>query len=152
MTSSFLPETWKALFEVAKEYDLHELSLTTPEETITVRRGVRVAEFPLVAAHPAVLETPTESKIELIPEGKFFKVLSPLSGVFYRSPAPGAEPFVIEGEKVQFGDGLCIIEAMKVLNEITSESSGIIFKIIPGNGDVVNEGDLLFLIQPESTS
>jgi len=131
------------IFNVAKEYDLHELSLSTPEETITIRRGVRGT------AAPMIHEATVESEPETIPEGPFIKVVSPLSGIFYRAPAPGAEPFVSEGEKVQFGDGLCIIEAMKVLNEITAETAGTVYKIIPGNGDVVNSGDLLFLIQSE---
>lgn len=135
---------WKPVFDLAKTYDLHELSVSTPEETITVRRGIRA-----VAVPPPIEQTGQAEPAAAVPDfGHYIKVVSPLSGVFYRSPAPGAEPFVREGEKVQFGDGLCIIEAMKVMNEITSESGGTVYKIVPSNGDVVNEGDVLFLIDP----
>lgn len=75
-------------------------------------------------------------------------VKAPLVGVFYRAPAPGAEPFVQEGTRVQPGQVLCILEAMKMMNEITAEVAGTITKIGPENGQLVNVDEVLFWIQP----
>lgn len=74
------------------------------------------------------------------------KVVSPLAGVFYRAPSPTASPFVEIGQIVGEGQVLCIIEAMKIMNEITSETSGTIVQILVQNGTVVEEGETLFLI------
>ncbi|MDE2572441.1 MAG: acetyl-CoA carboxylase biotin carboxyl carrier protein [bacterium] len=75
-------------------------------------------------------------------------VKAPLVGVFYRAPAPGAEPFVQEGTRVQPGQVLCILEAMKMMNEITAEVSGIVTKIGPQNGELVAVDEVLFWIEP----
>lgn len=87
-------------------------------------------------------ETPSESK------ENYFVVESPMVGTFYRAPAPGAEPFVKEGDYVEKGQTLCIIEALKVMNEIESEVSGIVKKILVENGQPVEYGQPLFYIEP----
>lgn len=81
-------------------------------------------------------------------EDKYHKITSPLIGTFYRSPEPGAPPFVNEGDNVTAGQTLCIVEAMKVMNKITSDVNGKIVKIIPENAQPVKQGDVLFLIEP----
>ncbi len=81
-------------------------------------------------------------------EEKYHKITSPLVGTFYRAPAPGAPPFVNEGDTVSPGQTLCIVEAMKVMNKITSDINGKIVKIIPENAQPVKQGDVLFLIEP----
>ncbi len=75
------------------------------------------------------------------------KVTAPLVGVFYRSNAPGAEAFVNVGDRVDEGQTLCILEAMKLMNEITSDYSGIVTRIIPENGELVSLGEEMFWIE-----
>lgn len=80
-------------------------------------------------------------------EKNYYVVKSPMVGTFYRAPAPGAEPFVKEGDKVEKGQVLCIIEALKVMNEIESEVSGIVRKILVENGEPVEYDQPLFYIE-----
>ncbi|WP_308389631.1 acetyl-CoA carboxylase biotin carboxyl carrier protein [Acidithiobacillus sp. AMEEHan] len=82
------------------------------------------------------------------PEGYMIK--SPMVGTFYRAPSPEAKPFVDEGSVVKAGQTLCIIEAMKLLNEIEADVSGKILKILVANGQPVEYGEPLFIIAPES--
>ena len=93
-----------------------------------------------------VLETP-EQKEETREGESYYVVESPMVGTFYRAPAPGAEPFVKEGDYVEKGQTLCIIEALKVMNEIESEVSGIVRKILVENGQPVEFGQPLFYIE-----
>lgn len=74
---------------------------------------------------------------------------SPMVGVYYSSPSPESEPFVSIGQKVKKGDVLCIIEAMKLMNEITSDYDGVITKALPNDGDIVQFGDLIFEIDTQ---
>ena len=80
--------------------------------------------------------------------GRFVKVESPIVGTFYRRPSPDAELFVKEGDTVSKGDTLCIIEAMKLMNEIEAPTSGKVVKILGSDGQVVEFGEVLFLIDP----
>jgi acetyl-CoA carboxylase biotin carboxyl carrier protein len=81
-------------------------------------------------------------------DAKFSKVTSPMVGTFYRSPAPGAKPFVEVGDVVQENSVLCIIEAMKLMNEIKAEMRGTVRKILVDNGKPVEYGQALFLVEP----
>lgn len=85
---------------------------------------------------------------ELEQADNFVRVESPIVGTFYRKPSPDAEPFVREGDRVRKGQTLCIIEAMKLMNEIESPSDGKINKILLSDGHVVEYGEVLFLIDP----
>jgi acetyl-CoA carboxylase biotin carboxyl carrier protein len=76
------------------------------------------------------------------------EVKSPMVGTFYRAPAPGADPFVKVGDTVRKGQTLCIIEAMKLMNEIESEVDGVILDIFPENAQPVEYGERLFLVEP----
>jgi acetyl-CoA carboxylase biotin carboxyl carrier protein len=80
--------------------------------------------------------------------GRYVKIVSPIVGTFYRRPSPDAEAFVKEGSIVSKGDTLCIVEAMKLMNEIEAETSGKIVKILGTEGQVVEYGEVLFLIDP----
>ena len=82
--------------------------------------------------------------------GRYFKVESPIVGTFYRKPSPDAEFFVKEGDVVTKGATLCIIEAMKLMNEIESPTSGKVVKILGTEGQVVEFGEALFLIDPSA--
>ncbi|MEE8334928.1 MAG: acetyl-CoA carboxylase biotin carboxyl carrier protein [Candidatus Neomarinimicrobiota bacterium] len=95
----------------------------------------------------AVSETETaENKIEPAIEGD--EVLSPMPGTFYRAASPTADPFVEEGGKISKGETLCIIEAMKIMNEIEAEINGTIVKIIPADASPIEYNQPLFIIKP----
>ena len=81
---------------------------------------------------------------------QYLQVKSPMVGTFYRSPAPGAEPFVKIGDRVKKGKTLCIIEAMKLMNEIESEVDGVVVDILTENAQPVEYGEALFLVDPAS--
>ncbi len=75
------------------------------------------------------------------------KVTAPIIGVFYRAPAPGAESFIELGDRVEVGQVLCILEAMKLMNEITSDYAGVVTRILPENGALVSLGEEMFWIE-----
>lgn len=97
------------------------------------------------AAMPAAPE-PTAQTPAAAPEPKGTEVTAPMVGVFYAAPAPGDEPFVRVGSKVKAGETLCIIEAMKVLNEVTAEADGEVLEICVADGDLVEFGSCLMRI------
>lgn len=97
------------------------------------------------AAMPAAPE-PTAQAPSAAPESKGTEVTAPMVGVFYAAPAPGDEPFVHVGSKVKAGETLCIIEAMKVLNEVTAEADGEVLEIYAADGDLVEFGSCLMRI------
>ncbi len=97
------------------------------------------------AAMPAAPE-PTAQTPAAAPEPKGTEVTAPMVGVFYAAPAPGDEPFVHVGSKVKAGETLCIIEAMKVLNEVTAEADGEVLEICVADGDLVEFGSCLMRI------
>lgn len=97
------------------------------------------------AAMPAAPE-PTAQAPSAAPEPKGTEVTAPMVGVFYAAPAPGDEPFVHVGSKVKAGETLCIIEAMKVLNEVTAEADGEVLEICVADGDLVEFGSCLMRI------
>jgi acetyl-CoA carboxylase biotin carboxyl carrier protein len=99
-------------------------------------------------ALPAVQPT-ASAPVSDIPS-HFLKVESPIVGTFYRKPSPDAEPFVKEGQMVKKGDTLCIIEAMKLMNEIEATASGRVEKILLNDGQVVEYGEVLFFINPNA--
>ena len=76
------------------------------------------------------------------------KVTAPLVGVFYQQPSPDSEPFVTVGERVEVGQVICILEAMKLFNEITTDHAGVVTRIIPENGELVSLGQEMFWIEP----
>ena len=148
-----------------------ELTLETPDYKIQIKRGPAEVPVPGVATPPvpppppaeaappppppAPKEAPAEpAKEEAAPEEagddcpNCVTVKAPIVGTFYRRPAPDAEPYVKEGDRVEKGQVLCIIEAMKLFNEIESEVSGIVRKILVEDGAPVEYGQPLFLIEP----
>lgn len=111
------------------------------ESRIDVVPAVQVA-MPMATGPMPVAAAPQEDL------GRFVKVESPIVGTFYRKPSPDAELFVKEGDVVSKGATLCIVEAMKLMNEIESPTSGKIVKILGAEGKVVEFGEVLFLIDP----
>ncbi len=137
--------------EIVKENGLTELSVTEGETVIRLTKTsnqVTVAAPVPVAGAPAVVAAETTPAAPVVEAGVDFnkttEIKSSLIGVFYAAPSPDAAPFVKVGSKVQKGDVLCIIEAMKLMNEIIAEQSGEIVDVCVGNGDVVEFGQTLF--------
>jgi acetyl-CoA carboxylase biotin carboxyl carrier protein len=139
----------KTLIELVESSGIAELELTEGEEHVRISRVSSVAapaqqvytSAPQAVAAPAVAAAPAAPAV---PEGHVVK--SPMVGSFYRSPSPGAKAFVDIGQSVKEGDTLCIIEAMKLLNEIESDKSGVIKAILVENGQPVEFGQPLFII------
>ena len=145
----------KKLIDLVQESGIAELEITEGEEKVRISRAgnaVQTAVMTMpqaatmmaappaaaVAAVAAAPETPAE------PEGHVVK--SPMVGTFYRSSAPGAKPFVEIGQSVNAGETLCIIEAMKLLNEIEADQGGVVKSVLVENGQPVEYGQPLFLI------
>jgi len=146
----------KKLIELVEEYSITELEITEGEEKVRISKSITYTQSPAVvpqqvAAVVAATDTsgqteePDDPKSAGLPSGHIVK--SPMVGTFYRSSAPGAKPFVEIGQMVKTGDTLCIIEAMKLLNEIEADRDGKIKAILLENGQPVEYGEPLFVIE-----
>ncbi len=132
-------------FELEQEGTRVKLSRTSAGAYIaTEARFDVVPSIPLQA--PVAIASAVVSATE--DTSRFVKVESPIVGTFYKKPSPDAPSFVKEGDVVSKGDTLCIVEAMKLMNEIESPSSGKVVKILGAEGQVVEFGEVLFLIDP----
>ncbi len=139
----------KKLIEIIEESDIAELEIKEGEESIRISRysaapaQIAYAPAPASAAlvATAVTTVPAEEKIT----GHVVK--SPMVGTFYRSASPGTKVFVEVGQPVLAGDTLCIIEAMKILNQIEADKSGIVTQILVENAEPVEYGQPLFIIE-----
>ncbi len=137
-------QTLRELLAIMHEHDL---------DTIKVKLGDAIYEISRRQADPALSSAAhafAEQEPPLAPAAgaNVTKVLAPLTGVFYRSPSPDAPPYVEVGDRVESGDVLCVLEAMKLFNEIQSDDAGKIVRIVPGNGELVSQGEELFWIEP----
>jgi acetyl-CoA carboxylase biotin carboxyl carrier protein len=143
----------KKLIELLEESDLAELEIHEGEESVRISRHgqAAVVQAPPPASAPAA--APAESmdagsaaevEADATPAGN--RVESPMVGTFYRGSSPGAPPFVEVGQQVKAGDTLCIIEAMKILNQIEAEVSGTVQAILVENGQPVEFGETLMVI------
>ena len=134
----------ESLAEIAREHDLDAIRVRVGEVEIEVVRRSAVAAAAGAALSPAQA-APADSGPA--PSANTKKVTAPLVGVFYRAAAPGEEPFVEVGDRVEVGETLCALEAMKIFNEITSDYAGTVTRVIPENGELVALGDELFWIE-----
>jgi acetyl-CoA carboxylase biotin carboxyl carrier protein len=145
-------QTLKELLEIMHEHDLDALKVKVGDKIFElVRRegGISVLPMAGAAAMPAAQAAPSAGAPSAsAAPANAKKVTAPLVGVFYRSPAPDAEPFVKAGDRVEVGQVLCILEAMKLFNEITSDYAGVVTRIIPENGELVSLGQEMFWIEP----
>ena len=130
--------------ELMRELELTGLEITQDGGTIRLERNVQATG--MAAGLPSEAVITGASKEEAYSSDGYDKVLSPMIGIFYQAPAENAAPFVKKGDHVHKGDTLCIIEAMKVMNEVTAERDGVIKEICVSNGDTVEYGTVLFLI------
>ena len=146
----------KKLIDLVQESGIAELEITEGEERVRIARGGAVsvtphatgaapAAVPADAAAAAVLATPAATAAtEGAPEGHVVK--SPMVGTFYRAPSPDAKPFVEVGGTVKAGETICVLEAMKLMNEIEADASGTVKAILVENGQPVEYGQALFII------
>lgn len=126
--------------------ELERASATQPVAVPMPMPGAVTAPAVAPVAMPATAPEPAEQTPAAAPEPKGTEVTAPMVGVFYAAPAPGDEPFVRVGSKIKAGETLCIIEAMKVLNEVTAEADGEVLEICVADGDLVEFGSCLMRI------
>jgi acetyl-CoA carboxylase biotin carboxyl carrier protein len=149
----------KKLIDLVQESGIAELEITEGEERVRIARGGAVSITPLGAATAAVASnaptvpavessaaTPTPAAVEPAPGQQGHTVKSPMVGTFYRAPSPDAKPFVAAGDSVKEGQTICVIEAMKLMNEIECDASGVVKAILVENGQPVEYGQALFII------
>lgn len=144
------------IIEIFKESGLGkmELSETSADKTFSLKlekNADMVAALPVPAAMPVPAPAKGEPSAESSPDdikdyNKYRDIRSPMVGIFYAAPSPDAEPFVKVGQKVKKGDTLCIIEAMKLMNDVVAEESGEIVEVCAENGALVEFGQVLFKI------
>ena len=143
----------KKLIDLVEASGIAELEITEGEEKVRIAKSI--AGAPMMMAHaPQMMHAPAPAAApvaiaaapaeDAVPEGHI--VRSPMVGTFYRAPAPGSKNFSEVGQSVNAGDTLCIIEAMKLLNEIESDQGGVIKAILVENGQPVEYGEPLFVI------
>lgn len=145
----------KKLIELLEESDLAEIEVQEGEESVRISRHGKAVQTimsaapmmaaPAPAVQPAAAAVAAETAAPPPPKGH--TITSPIVGSFYRSPAPGSPPFVEVGQRVNSGDTLCIIEAMKMLNQIESDKAGVVAAILVENGQPVEYGQPLFVIE-----
>ncbi|WP_444929525.1 acetyl-CoA carboxylase biotin carboxyl carrier protein [Microbulbifer sp. SSSA002] len=137
----------KKLIELLEESDIGELEIKEGEESVRISRGISSAAQPVApvyTAPPAPVQTPPAAAATTAPVEKESKpalsghaVKSPMVGTYYAAPSPGAEPFVKVGQQVKAGDVVCIVEAMKMMNQIEADKAGTIESILLEDGQPV---------------
>jgi len=146
----------RALLELFREYGLTEVEIERNGERVRVRReppaAVPALPAPAAAAGtgpaPATQAAPSAEALHDDRRQHLVTVEAPMVGTFYRAPSPDADPYVREGDVIKEGQVLCIIEAMKLMNEIESKVSGRVIRILAENVQPVEYGQPLFLIEP----
>ena len=132
----------KKLIELVEESGISELEVRDGDETIRIARHSTSAG-PLVPAVPSAVVA-SAAVHEPARDSAGFEVRAPMAGTFYRAPDPDAEPFLSVGQAVEAGDVLCIIESMKMMNEIRSERAGVCRNVAVENGEPIGSGQVLF--------
>jgi acetyl-CoA carboxylase biotin carboxyl carrier protein len=134
------------LLALMREHDLDRIKVKLGEAVYEIDR--RIPNDPVRTASSA--PAPAADLVETVPRAgpQVKRVTAPLTGVFYRAASPDADPFVAVGDRVGAGDVICILEAMKLFNEIQSDYAGTVARILPENGELVSQGADLFWIEP----
>ena len=149
-------ETVQALIGLMSEHDLSEIELREANRRIRLRRGTQMnaAPVPVVVPAPAAAAaspaaaSPRADSAPAAPAKKLIEIKSPTPGTFYASPSPDAQPFVRAGAKVTPSTVVCLIEAMKIFNEITADCTGVIAETLAENQQPVEYGQVLFRVDP----
>ena len=141
----------KKLMELVESHGITEIEITYGDESIRMSRLTSTPDIP-AAQPPATVQATAPAatgRAEFVPAeaASGIEITSPMVGTFYAAPTPGAKPFVEIGTRVEVGDTLCIVEAMKMMNPIEAEMEGTIVSILVENGSPVEFGQVLFLIE-----
>ena len=140
----------KKLIELLEESGIAELEIKEGEESVRISRQSTVPQYaaPAFAAAPVVAaQAPVSAAPVPAAEPRGHHVKSPMVGTYYGAVSPSSEPFVTEGQQVNVGDTLCIIEAMKMMNQIECDKAGTISKILIENGSPVEFDQIMFIIE-----
>jgi len=141
----------KKLIELLEESGIAELEIKEGEESVRISRQSTVTQYaaPVMASAPATAVPPPPVSVApvAVPESRGHHVKSPMVGTYYGAASPTSAPFVTEGQQVNVGDTLCIIEAMKMMNQIESDKAGTIKKILVENGSPVEFDQIMFIIE-----
>lgn len=146
----------KRLIELLEESGINEIEIREGEESVRISRGSSYAPptvqqyavpaaAPIAPAPAPANAAPADASEPAVPAGHV--VRSPMVGTFYRAPSPGAKPFVEVGTRVKVGDPLCIIEAMKMLNQIEADKDGVVKAVLVENGQPVEFDQPLFVVE-----
>ncbi|MEX8518722.1 MAG: acetyl-CoA carboxylase biotin carboxyl carrier protein [Leptothrix sp. (in: b-proteobacteria)] len=142
----------KTLIDLVSESSISELEITEADGKVRIVKAGLVAAMPtyavaqpVAAAAPVAAAVPVAAPVAPVETG--YVVKSPMVGTFYRSATPGAKPLADIGQQVKVGEALCIIEAMKIMNEIDADKAGTITKVLVDNGQAVEYGQPLFIIE-----
>lgn len=145
-------ETVQSLLEIMHEHDLDRIKVKVGDAVYELVRREAGAQImaPATAAPSAGAPARADHAAGALPVAPphLKHVTAPLTGVFYRASSPDTESFVNAGDRVEVGSTLCILEAMKLFNEIQSDFAGTVVRIIPENGELVSQGEDLFWIEP----
>lgn len=147
-----LERRFEELADLMDEFGLVEAKLSGPDWKLLLRKGSACAPGSPIAAPQAESEFDSMEPLpepEAVTEEDGEPILSPMTGVYYSSPSPKAPPFVREGQEVQEGDVLCLIEAMKVFNEIVAPHTGVITKVLAKDQDLVHTDQELMVLKSE---
>jgi len=144
----------KTLIDLVSDSNVTELEITEAEGKVRIVKGpvgMPMAQYAQPPTAPVTLQpaaaAPVPAEKPAAPVSTEHVVKSPMVGTFYRSASPGAKPFVEVGDLIKLGETCCIVEAMKILNEIEADKSGTIMKILCENGQAVEYGQPLFVIE-----
>ncbi len=139
----------KKLIELLDESGVAEIEIKEGEESVRISRYSQSPPVPMAPQAPVAAPPPAAPAPEPPPpeEPPGHPVISPMVGTFYRAPSPGAKNFVENGQRVEVGTVLCIIEAMKILNQIEADRSGVVREVLVDNGQPVEYGQPLFIIE-----
>lgn len=142
----------RAVLKLIQETDVEEIEVEQEGRRVRIRRRGPQAAAPTLSPLAPVPVAQVAAEVPGAPEIRettnLITVESPMVGTFYRAPAPGVDPYVLEGDKVVKGTVLCLIEAMKLMNEIEAEVSGKVHSILVENAQPVEYGQPLFLLDP----
>ncbi len=147
-------EEVRRLIELMVEHDLGEVDITDGDRKILLKRGVYGAPVAaagagrLPPAQAAGAPAPIEAPVQEAPAAKFIEIKSPMVGTFYLAPSPDSDPYVSVGAAVTEDSVVCIVEAMKVMNEVKADCSGTIVEMCLKNAQPVEYGQVLFRVEP----
>jgi acetyl-CoA carboxylase biotin carboxyl carrier protein len=137
----------RKLIDLVQESGIAELEITEGEEKVKIVKGGGISVSPVPGGAPAAAPPPAAAPAaEPEPGQEGHVVKAPMVGTFYRSPSPDAKVFVEVGQTVKEGDTICIIEAMKLMNEIEADAAGVVKAILVENGQPVEYGQALFIL------